>query len=62
MDDLNNASDGDLLVAWALQRAFQLWKDDRYQRSPCKFWPISRASISFPPIEGLVLLPGTKVL
>jgi endoglucanase len=31
VDDANNASDGDLLVAWALLRAHDVWRDDAYR-------------------------------
>lgn len=32
IQDPNNASDGDLLIAWALLRAFERWGDLEYQR------------------------------
>lgn len=60
VDDPNNASDGDLLVAWALQRAFQLWKDDRYQKEALQILAdLARLNI-LSTDRGLVLLPGTE--
>ncbi len=61
VDDANNASDGDMLVAWACQRAFQLWKEDRYQtEAPANSDGPYPPQYPPSPAQGLVLLPGTE--
>ncbi len=58
VDDPNNASDGDLLIAWALTRAARTWDDFEYQRAAAlivkDFFELTLADS---PI-GLQLLPG----
>jgi endoglucanase len=58
--DRNNATDGDLLIAWALMRGGQRWSDPALQREARR---ISLAIAERAIIEtrhGLVLLPGVQ--
>lgn len=58
--DRNNATDGDLLVAWALMRAGQRWSEPGLQREARR---ISQAIVDRATIDtrhGLVLLPGVQ--
>lgn len=57
--DPNNASDGDLVVAWALQRAHRLWGDFQYQQDSLQILA-DLAKLDVVERDGrLVLLPGT---
>lgn len=57
--DLNNASDGDILVAWALLRAFEVWKVPHYKKEALTILAdVSRLNV-ISTERGLVLLPGT---
>lgn len=58
--DRNNASDGDLLIAWALLRAGQRWGEPDLQREARR---ISQALVERATLKtdhGLVLLPGVQ--
>jgi len=59
VSDPNNASDGDLLVAWALVRAHRLWQDFSYQQAALQILSdLARLDV----VEGggrILLLPGT---
>ena len=58
--DRNNATDGDLLIAWALLRAGQRWNDPAFKREALH---ISDAIIDHATLateQGLVLLPGAQ--
>ncbi|MFN3720194.1 MAG: glycosyl hydrolase family 8 [Rhizobium rhizophilum] len=58
--DRNNATDGDLLIAWALMRAGQRWNEPDLQREARR---ISEAIVEHATIKtghGLVLLPGVQ--
>lgn len=58
--DPNNASDGDLLVAWALIRAGGLWNDYQYKQSAAQILAdLARLDVRRT-TKGLVLLPGTE--
>ncbi|WP_374469698.1 glycosyl hydrolase family 8 [Phenylobacterium sp.] len=52
--DPNNATDGDLMIAWALQRAAQRWKEPRYAQQSAAI----RAAI----LERLVVRQGSRTL
>ncbi len=58
VDDPNNASDGDLLIAWALTRAAREWGEFEYQRAAAQivtdFFDLTLADS----VIGLQLLPG----
>ncbi len=57
--DPNNASDGDLLVAWALLRAFRLWENFEHQQAALQILAdLARLDVLEGP-DGPVLLPGT---
>lgn len=59
VNDPNNASDGDLLVAWALQKASVLWKDRSYQQEALQILSdLARLDVKTTE-RGKVLLPGT---
>lgn len=58
--DRNNATDGDLLIAWALMRAGQRWNEPDLQREARR---IAEAIVTRTTIDtdyGLVLLPGVQ--
>jgi endoglucanase len=58
--DPNNASDGDLLVAWALLRAHTLWGDYAYQQSAAQILA-DLARLAVIERDGdLLLLPGVE--
>jgi len=57
--DINNASDGDLLVAWALARAYRSWGDYRYQQASLQILSdLARLDV-VKSGDRNVLLPGT---
>lgn len=58
--DKNNASDGDVLLAWALQRAAQKWQVSEYQQASDR---IQRAIVKLNVItfaDHTVMLPGAQ--
>lgn len=56
--DKNNASDGDLLVAWALVRANKRWGDDDFLRLAAQILADLRATCFVETTAGLQMLPG----
>lgn len=58
--DKNNASDGDLLVAWALLRASQHWHNPVYLKASQEIARDIRAKLVHPSAHGLILLPGAE--
>lgn len=56
--DPNNATDGDLLLAWALQRAFREWSDYRYQSAAAQIVISIFDRTTVDTYLGLQLLPG----
>ncbi len=57
--DPNNASDGDLLIAWGLLRGFDLWHDETYQNEARKILgAIKQKLIYTHSFYGKMLLPG----
>lgn len=56
--DLNNASDGDVLIAWALCRAYFLWKDERYLNEARQICSAIRQHLVYQSSFGTLLLPG----
>lgn len=55
--DLNNASDGDLYIAWALLKASLTWKDPEYLRASAEIVRgLRKCTVTLP--EGSTLLPG----
>jgi endo-1,4-beta-D-glucanase Y len=58
VDDMNNASDGDVLVAWALMRAADQWGDQGYVAPAREILTDLKAKAVRPTRYGPVLLPG----
>ncbi|BCL76773.1 endoglucanase [Jeongeupia sp. HS-3] len=58
--DRNNASDGDLLIAWALLRAAERWKQPRYRGQALKILADVRSKLIKPSRFGPLLLPAEK--
>jgi endoglucanase len=58
--DMNNASDADLLIAWALLRAAERWHDDRYLAASQEIARDIRSKLLRQVSHGLVLLPGAE--
>jgi len=56
--DLNNASDGDILIAWALCRAYFIWKDDQYLFEARAICSAIRQRLVRESSFGILLLPG----
>ncbi|MEI8312710.1 MAG: glycosyl hydrolase family 8, partial [Verrucomicrobiota bacterium] len=57
--DANNASDGEILVAWALIRASKRWENYAYQQAAAELLvDLRRVAVKSSP-GGSVLLPGT---
>ncbi len=56
--DPNNASDGDLLIAWALERAFTAWGDYRYQSAAAQIVISLFDKTTVDTYLGLQFLPG----
>ncbi len=58
VDDPNNASDGDLLIAWALVRASQRWDQYEYQQSAAQIVGDFFRLVVVESDLGLQMLPG----
>lgn len=58
--DINNASDGDLFVAWALLRAHKKWKDPEYLADALEIIQDIRQNLMLETKRGIVLLPGMR--
>ena len=56
--DKNNASDGDLLVAWSLLRAYEKWHTSAYLVASQKLAQDIRGKLFKRTNHGLILLPG----
>jgi endoglucanase len=56
--DKNNASDGDLLIAWALWRAAQRWGQEEYLRLAAQILSDLRTTCFVQTEAGLQMLPG----
>ncbi|HSI83199.1 MAG: glycosyl hydrolase family 8 [Candidatus Methylacidiphilales bacterium] len=58
VDDPNNASDGEVLVAWALIRASKRWPDSKYaaEAQPFALALAERLTVQSP--HGMLLVPG----
>lgn len=60
VEDVNNASDAEILIAWALTRASKRWKSYAYQQSAAEILiELHRVAIK-PSSCGPVLLPGRE--
>ena len=58
--DRNNAADGDLLVAWALLRAAEKWRQPEYAAAATRIAEDVRKKSMRRSTHGLVLLPGQE--
>lgn len=58
--DTNNASDGDILIAWALLRAHRRWQSDDYYRSTQRIVGAIARKLLVRHKDHLLLLPGSK--
>ena len=58
VDDFNNATDGDILVAWALLRANECWDVAAYRRAAREIVDRLRAGFVREKPQGPMLLPG----
>jgi len=58
--DLNNASDADLFIAWALWRASERWKNEDYAREAKNILYDLKPSCFRETTQGFQLLPGAK--
>lgn len=56
--DINNATDGDLFVAWALLRAHNKWKNPDYLVDALEIIQDIRQNLLLETKRGIVLLPG----
>jgi endoglucanase len=56
--DSNNASDGDLFIAWALSRAYTKWHNPRYLFASIQISQAIRNNLLRKTTKGTVLLPG----
>ena len=60
--DMNNATDGDILVAWALAEAAELWADVSYRAAGRRIAvEIARKTVMFKTSKGALLLPACRV-
>jgi endoglucanase len=58
INDMNNASDGDLFIAWALSRAYTKWNEPSYLFAATQISQSIRATLLRKTNKGTVLLPG----
>lgn len=58
--DQNNATDGDLLVAWALLRAADTWENPSWRQASQRIVQEVRTSLLRPSSVGVLLLPGRE--
>ncbi len=60
VDDPNNASDGDLLIAWSLLRAADKWQDESYRKAAMAILSALRSAVIVAKDDYVVLLPGEQ--
>lgn len=58
--DKNNASDGDILIAWALYRAAARWQQPPYRTAADAITADIRTTLLRPSRHGVLLLPGAE--
>lgn len=58
VNDINNASDGDLFIAWALSRAYTKWNEPSYLFAGIQVSQSIRAKLLRKTTKGTVLIPG----
>ena len=60
IQDKNNASDGELLIAWALARAYERWQAEAYREGALQLAQAIRSQLLRPSSIGTILLPGIE--
>lgn len=60
VDDPNNASDGEILIAWALLRAVQKWQIQEYEGAALRIIDAIKRHLVVEHNEQLLLLPGLQ--
>lgn len=60
VDDPNNASDGDILIAWALQRAARRWRRPAFAKTAGDIRAAIAEALIVSSPRGAVLLPGLE--
>jgi endoglucanase len=58
VQDINNASDGDLFIAWALSKAYTQWQEPSYLFEAIRISQSIRQKLLVQTDRGIVLLPG----
>jgi endo-1,4-beta-D-glucanase Y len=58
INDMNNASDGDLFIAWALSKAYTKWNEPSYLFAGIQVSQSIRAKLLRKTNQRTVLLPG----
>ena len=58
--DNNNASDGDIMIAWALYQAYEKWKEPEHLEAARNITSDIKKKLLHKTPLGLVLLPGEK--
>jgi endoglucanase len=58
VNDMNNASDGDLFIAWALSRAYTKWNEPSYLFAAIQVSQSIRSKLLRKTPKGTILLPG----
>jgi len=59
ISDMNNASDGDILIAWGLLKAYKKWHSPRYLKAALEICESIRTKLLRKTTYGIVLLPGS---
>ena len=60
VDDPNNASDGDILIAWALLNASEKWQEAEYKKAALEIVNAVRKSLIIARYGEVLLLPGEQ--
>jgi endoglucanase len=60
VDDPNNASDGEILISWALVRASKRWPDGNYAAEAQPLTQILAEKLTVQSPYGMLLLPGAQ--
>lgn len=60
VDDVNNATDGDLMIAWSLIRAYEQWKDSQYLKQAQLILEDIRKKMIVQQGDLLIILPAEK--
>ena len=58
--DFNNASDGDLFIAWALRRAYKKWNRPEYLSAALEISQAIRLKLIKDTSDGTIIIPGVQ--